>query len=125
MAVDIIQRSITAQDIPATAQNLSTSSTVSVNTTVFTFTGSAELTKSATAGVTNFYLINSSLPMRILNNVLNFQMANKDTRFENLVFAITQGYAAGSKTFQTDQDFAKQACDLARSIAFQMDKYSA
>lgn len=48
---------------------------------------------------------------------------NRFTRFEMLTFAITAGYTAAGKTYPTDRDFAKDACDLARSIAFQMEKY--
>ena len=111
-------------DIPATASTLNTASTLTANTGNYTFSALAELTPSATAGVTNFYIVNSAIPMQLTNKVINFQMANKDTRFENMVFAITSGYAASGRVFQTDDEFAKAACSLARAIAFQMEKYS-
>lgn len=56
--------------------------------------------------------------------VQEMYVQNRFTRFEMLVFAITQGYASG-RTFESDAAFAKGACDLARAIAFQMEKYEA
>lgn len=58
-----------------------------------------------------------------VRNVDNIFITNRYTRFESLVFAITTGFASSSKSFKSDQDFAEQACALARAIAFQMTKY--
>lgn len=125
MGIDVVQRSQQGLDIPVTASALSTASTLAATTASNVFTPLAELPVSATGTVTNFYLINSAIPMTLMNKVINYQMANKDTRFENLVFAITNGYAArGDNPFSTPDEFATRACDLARAIAFRMDMYS-
>lgn len=60
-----------------------------------------------------------------VRNVDNMFITNRFTRFEQLVFEITGGYASSSKTFKSDQDFAASACALARAIAFEMTKYQA
>ena len=57
------------------------------------------------------------------NSKLNYYMTNKDTRFENLVFAITAGYASSPEFWRTDAEFASRACALARSIAYEMAKF--
>lgn len=56
--------------------------------------------------------------------VTNNFIANRYTRFEMIVFNLCAGYAASDKDFRTDQDFASQACRLARAIAYEMDKYA-
>lgn len=95
------------QDIPSTAANLSTESTLA------TTTGDA----GAGPGTT-------TTDMYVRNKVINVQFANKDTRFENLVYAITSGYASNSDCpYRTDAEFAARACQLARSIAYEMTKY--
>lgn len=56
--------------------------------------------------------------------VTNYYMTNRLTFFEELVIAITDGFAASStKTFNTDQEFAERALALARAIAYERDKY--
>jgi hypothetical protein len=69
--------------------------------------------------------LNLSVQTSTNAGVTNYFLANKDTRFENLVFAITSGYAANpSNPYRTDEEFAEHACSLARSIAYRMDKLS-
>lgn len=63
--------------------------------------------------------------MWVRNKLLNYYLTNKDTRFENLVFAITAGYASSPEFWRTDQEFATRACNLARAIAYEMAKYEA
>lgn len=59
----------------------------------------------ATVGVTNYYL------------------TNKNTLFQDLVIAITSGYAASGRVFKNDAEFASSACNLARAIAYEAPKY--
>ena len=60
------------------------------------------------------------------NTVTAYYLSNKDTRFENLIFAITNGFSAMSPPlYRTDQEFAERACGLARTIAYEMEKYRA
>lgn len=61
--------------------------------------------------------------MWIRNGKFNYYLTNKDTRFENLVFAITAGYASSPEFWRTDAEFASRACALARSIAYEMAKF--
>jgi len=63
--------------------------------------------------------------MWIRNSKFNYYLTNKDTRFENLVFAITAGYASSPEFWRTDAEFAQRACALARSIAYEMAKFEA
>lgn len=58
-------------------------------------------------------------------NVDNMFMTNRFTVFEELVFEIAGGFTASGKQFKGDQDFAMQACTLARAVAFEMQKYQA
>lgn len=62
--------------------------------------------------------------MYIRNKMLTMFMANKDTRFENLVYAITAGYASNPEYWVDEADFARRAVQLARAIAFEMAKYT-
>lgn len=94
------------QDVPSSSTNLGQSST-----------RSNDVGNTAGPGTT-------VTDMWVRNNVLNMQLANKDTRFENLVFAITSGYASTSELWRTDQEFAQRACALARAIAYEMEKYT-
>lgn len=55
--------------------------------------------------------------------VTNYYMTNKNTFFQDLVIAITSGYAASGRIFPSDADFAKNACNLARAIAYEAPKY--
>jgi hypothetical protein len=101
--VDTVLRS---QDIPLSSQTLSAGSVKASDT-------------GATAGPGT-----TVTDMWIRNNVVNVQFANKDTRFENLVFAITAGYASSPEFWRTDTEFAVRACNLARAIAYEMAKYA-
>lgn len=56
--------------------------------------------------------------------VTNYFMTNRLTFFEELVIAITDGYAASGREFANATEFAQAACQLARTIAFERDKYS-
>lgn len=56
--------------------------------------------------------------------VTNYYMTNRLTFFEELVIAITDGYAASGRNFENSEAFAREACQLARTIAFERDKYS-
>jgi hypothetical protein len=55
--------------------------------------------------------------------VTNYFMTNRLTFFEELVIAITDGYAASGREFPTSEAFAQEACKLARMIAYERDKY--
>ena len=56
--------------------------------------------------------------------VTNYYMTNRLTFFEELVIAITAGFAANSARLNgTDQEFAERACALARAIAYERNKY--
>jgi hypothetical protein len=56
--------------------------------------------------------------------VTNYYMTNRLTFFEELVIAITDGFAANSARLNgTDQEFAARACALARAIAYERNKY--
>ncbi len=57
-------------------------------------------------------------------NTTNMYITNRLTFFEELVIAITDGFAASGRGFETDAHFASQACSLARAISFERDKYS-
>lgn len=94
-------RVLNTQDLPDSAANNPTSST-----------SAADATQVAVAA-------------GFVRNVDNVFFTNRFTRFESLVFEITGGFAASQKGFKSDEDFAKQACDLARAIAFEMAKYQA
>lgn len=59
-----------------------------------------------------------------VGGVTNFYMTNKNTFFQDLVIAITGGYASSGHAFSSDEEFAQSACNLARAIAFQAPKYS-
>lgn len=56
--------------------------------------------------------------------VTNYFMTNRLTFFEELVLAITDGYAASGRQFSNATEFAQEACQLARTIAFERTKYS-
>ena len=62
-----------------------------------------------------------------VTNLTQMYMTNRLTFFEELVIAITQGYAANGKTIGagTPAEFASSACALAQAIAYERDKYGA
>lgn len=59
-----------------------------------------------------------------VQKVTSFFMTNRLTMFEELIIAITNGYASSGRSFNTDEEFAASACALARSIAYERNKYS-
>jgi hypothetical protein len=75
-------------------------------------------TTTAAADVTEVVVTAGSV-----RNITNMFKTNRYTVFEMLVFNISDGFTASQKQFKSDEDFARQACSLARAIAYEMEKY--